>query len=458
MRMRIPLIIRIVLLESLLYFALPAQVKFDAYFLNETLRLDYYHTGGKQEESMVLKRLVRYPYYAGNPDRLLDDLNRGNYLIRVFSLQDNQLIFSRGFSSMFNEWKTTESAIKGEMTAMEETILLPFPRQKVLVQFWERDRQNVFSVLRSQFVIDPASVWIQAAPRLKEVVSRPIQKSGDPSHSVDLVILGDGYTRTESEKFAADAKKYTEVLFSVSPFREFRKKFNVTAVLFYSMDSGVDMPDSSRWVGNALDFHFNTFGSARYALSESLHKIHDIAGVVPYDFILVLMNTSRYGGGGIYQFYAVSASDNPYSDYVFVHEFGHSFGGLGDEYYTSSVAYNEFYPTDVEPWEPNLTVAPSPTHLKWQSLLTPGIPVPTPWNKSLFDSLSSVNREQAMAILKDDPYYGKTGAMEGAGYSSRGIFRPSVDCIMFSRSLKPGFDPVCSKALEEVILFYTHSK
>jgi hypothetical protein len=280
-------------------------------------------------------------------------------------------------------------------------------------------------------------------------------KNGVPEEKVDLVILGDGYTLKEKKKFFEDAQKYTNILFSISPFSENKKKFNVTALLYPSRDSGIDMPDSNVWVNNSLQFHFFSFGSHRYVLSEANSIIRDVAGQVPYDFILILANTSRYGGGGIYQLYAVSTSDNLYSDYVFVHEFGHSFAGLGDEYYTSNVAYTDFYKSDMEPWEPNITAHPDPKTIKWKQYLTPGIPVPTPWNKARFDSLSRIDRMKAQEILPKDPYYGKIGAMEGAGYSSKGLYRPSVDCIMFSKGLQSGFDAVCRDAIQKMIRFYS---
>lgn len=431
------------------------QVDFNQYFEHRTLRIDYYHVGDQNQSILILDKLIAYDYYSGNPARTIDTLNRGHYLLKVFSLEDNQLIYSRGFSSLFNEWQTTSEAINGGQKVIHETFLIPFPKSPVLVQLWERDKENDFTQLVGQLKVDPESPWIQNNVHPVKVLMQKIMYNGPSEKKVDLVILGDGYTFEQQKKFFHDAKKYVKILFSISPFAENKKKFNVTAILLPSRESGIDMPDSNYWVNNSLHFHFYSFGSPRYVLSEANSIIRDVAGSVPYDFIHILANTSRYGGGGIYQLYAVSSSDNKYSDYVFVHEFGHSFAGLGDEYYTSSVAYTDFYKPGIEPWEPNITAHPDPKYIKWKDFLTPGIPVPTPWHKAKFDSLSKVDRAKAMNILKDDPYYGKVGAMEGAGYAAQGLFRPSVDCIMFSKSLQPGFDPVCQKAIQDVIQFYS---
>jgi hypothetical protein len=158
-------------------------------------------------------------------------------------------------------------------------------------------------------------------------------------------------------------------------------------------------------------------------------------------------------------------------EYVYVHEFGHSFGGLGDEYYSSQVSYNDFYQKGIEPWEPNLTALTDKKNIKWKSFLDTGTPLPTPWDKSSYDSLgrerSKLDRlapdyyakreplyQAEQRILKSAQFAGLVGAFEGAGYVSEGIYRPAVDCRMFSLSLVD-FDPVCSAAISRVIDFYS---
>jgi hypothetical protein len=168
---------------------------------------------------------------------------------------------------------------------------------------------------------------------------------------------------------------------------------------------------------------------------------------------------------------AVKKENAWWPDYVFVHEFGHSFAGLGDEYYSSDVAYTDFYPADVEPWEPNLTALLEGRDLKWGHLVADGTPIPTPWEKALYDSLVTVRGDldtesatydedvakidaERSGILEESAYSGKVGAFEGAGYASEGVYRPALDCRMFSKSLAP-FCPVCMEAIERMIDFHT---
>ena len=243
-----------------------------------------------------------------------------------------------------------------------------------------------------------------------------------------------------------------------------------------SKESGIDKPAKDIWTEHALGTRYDTFGSARYILTDDNKDIRDIAGCVPYDVITILVNDNRYGGGGIYNLYTTCYTKTDTKgmewqmDYVYVHELGHCFAGLADEYYTSSVSYNDFYQPGVEPWEPNITALNDPKNLKWKSFVDPSTPIPTPWQKAEFDSIEALRstldrlapdyykkREPlyraSEAILKNAHYKGIVGAFEGAGYVSKGIYRPSIDCRMFSLSLV-GFDPVCSAAIEKVIDTY----
>ena len=235
-------------------------------------------------------------------------------------------------------------------------------------------------------------------------------ENGPSSEKVDVVIVGDGYRKADLEKFRKDAKHYNEVMFSTSPFKEHKGDFNVRAIEVMSKDSGIDKPDKNIWKTTALGTRYYTFGSARYVLTDENKALRDIIDHVPYDFVLILLNDNRYGGGGIYNLYSTcfTRTDAPglewQMDYVYVHEFGHCFGGLGDEYYSSQVAYNDFYPKGVEPWEPNLTALTDPDHLKWKQFIDPDVPVPTPWDKFRYDSLE---RERGKLDRLAPDYYKK---------------------------------------------------
>lgn len=448
---------------------------FDSFFLNKTLRVDYYHTGTKGQETIALDQCYEEGEWAGSQSNLIDNLNRGEYQARVYDVATAAIIFSRGFSTMFNEWQTTGEAAQGIHRTFHESVLMPMPKRKIQFTLSRRDKQMNFREIFST-VIDPASpVQINRAQRSPKFKATALMKNGPASRKVDLVILGDGYAEKDLGKFRKDAQHFNEIMFTTSPFKERKSDFNVWLIEVTSEESGISKPDKNIWKNSTLGASYNTFGSARYILTEANKALRDIAGQVPYDFINIIVNDDRYGGGGIYQLYntTYATSDQPgqewQRDYVYVHEFGHSFAGLGDEYYSSQVSYSEFYSKEIEPWEPNVTALLDKNNLKWKAFIAPDTPLPTPWEKAEYDSLAVergkldrlapdyyAKREpffkRQNEILQQTKYAGKVGAFEGAGYEARGLYRPSADCRMFSLSLVD-FDPVCRAALEQVIDF-----
>ncbi|HLF15593.1 MAG TPA: M64 family metallopeptidase [Bacteroidota bacterium] len=451
---------------------------FQSCFTDKTLRVDYYHTGTKGAESFSLDQLYEEGPWAGSLVNLVDTLNLGEFMVRVYDRASARLIFSRGFSSMFNEWQTTDEALAGIQRTFHESVRMPLPGKPVQFTICRRDSRMDYRELFSA-VIDPNSpTAVHREKRTQAFPASWLNKSGDPHTKVDIVIVGDGYPAGEMDKFRTDAKRFNDVLFSTEPFKSRRDDFNVRLVEAVSAESGIDKPDRNVWKDTPLGTMYNTFGSARYVLTTENRALRDILAAVPYDFVIILVNDDRYGGGGIYNLYTTcfTKTDKPgmewQMEYVYVHEFGHSFGGLGDEYYSSQVAYNEFYPKGVEPWEPNLTALTDKDNLKWKDFIAQETPLPTPWDKVKYDSLG---RERAKLdrlasdyyekreplhkeetnILKNHPLAGKVGAFEGAGYVSEGIYRPAIDCRMFSLSLVD-FDPVCARAIGRVIDFYSN--
>lgn len=442
-------------------------------FLDKTLRVDYHHTGTKGTEIFALDKVYDEGVWPGSKTQLLDNLNYGEYMLRVYDVTTGAMIYSRGFSSIFNEWHSTDEANAGIMKTFHETVRLPFPKSKVQLTISRRDKQMIFHEMFSA-VIDPSDPSVvNSQKRTPQFKQAKIVDNGAPEKKVDLLIVGDGYAKADMQKFRDDAKHYSDVLLATSPFKERKKDFNVWVIEVESKESGIDKPSKNEWKENALGSMYDTFGSARYVLTEENRTLRDIAGQVPYDAIAILVNDNRYGGGGIYNLYTTCFTQTDTKgmewqmDYVFVHELGHSFGGLGDEYYTSSVSYTDFYQAGVEPWEPNLTAATKKEQLKWRSFVEASTPVPTPWNKTAYDSIEALRgkldrlaadyyekREPlykaSQNIITNAEYKGRVGTFEGAGYVSKGIYRPAVDCRMFSLSLV-GFDPVCSAAIEKVI-------
>ncbi|HCA79835.1 MAG TPA: peptidase M64, partial [Bacteroidetes bacterium] len=413
---------------------------------------------------------------SGTRSQLLDHLNLGEYLVRVYDLASSQAIYSRGYSTYFNEWQTTDEAIAGIFRTFHETVRFPYPKAPVQVTISRRDKQMVFHEVFATTIDPNAPTQVHRESHAYGFKSTKLVDNGPPQNKVDLVILGDGYTKKDMEKFQADAKHFAETLLATSPFKERKMDFNVWMIDVESAQSGIDKPDKNEWKDTPLGTMYNTFGSARYVLTEENRRLRDIASAVPYDAIAILLNDNRYGGGGIYNLYETCYTQSDTKgqewqmDYVFVHEFGHSFAGLGDEYYTSQVSYVDFYAKGIEPWEPNLTALNDPATLKWKDLAAKDTPIPTPWEKSVFDTLEAARAKldrlapdyyakreplyrQAQDILKNSKYAGKVGAFEGAGYVSKGVYRPAIDCRMFSLSLV-GFDPVCSAAIERMIDYY----
>lgn len=455
-----------------------SQLSYPKYFTEQALRIDFYHVGDKEQETIIWDNLYQEARWAGNPHNLLDTLNLGHYLLKVYDLKTNLLIFSYGFCSLFQEWQTTSEALEGEHKVIPATLRIPFPINKIQLEILRRDNQNLFSRLIAQRTIDPHATPFVTESRSNYDQLLEIQKFEDPARMVDLLFLGEGYIAEQVADFENDVHQLSEKLFTIEPFRSYKSKFNIFALLAYSQENGVDDPAQNVYKHTPLNFSFNTFGSQRYLMSIDSKNINDLASALPFDVLVILVNTETYGGGGIYNLYTSVAAKNSYSTNVLVHELGHSFAGLGDEYYTSDVAYHDFYSLSVEPWEPNLTVLQNLSEIKWQELIDPGMPIPTPWDKEKYDQWNKTYQQQRLDLIKAGksnrelhklrekheetinrffdrhPYREKIGALEGAGYVFQGIYRPALECLMFSNR-KLAFDRVCQHAIARRINFLT---
>ena len=464
---------------------------FDTYFVDATMRVDFFHIGHATEDLVSLDRVYRQGIWAGSKAALIDPLNLGRYLVKVTDAATGTLIFSRGFDSYFGEYKTSDAAAQGVRRTYHETALIPYPRKPVLFAVEMRDRQNVFRPLFSQ-EIDPEASTVLRESLVSGVKVIEVLKSGDAHRKVDLAFVAEGYTEGEEAKVRADLDRFAAILFKLEPYKSNRDKFNIYGVFKPSAESGPDEPSHGVFKSTAVGTTFDSLGSERYLLTEDNRSLRDIAAHVPYDALAIMVNHERYGGGGIYNLYCTFTTDNQWHEYLFLHEFGHSFTGLADEYYTSEVAYNEFYPRGVEPVEPNITALLDPARLKWADLVSPGVEVPTLWEKAEFDRMDNayqstrsdinakiarmkregagaaevaaaeeeserLSREHAAKVddfLRKSRYWEKVGAFEGAGYASQGLFRPQLDCLMFTKGTKP-FCKVCEAAVRRTIERFT---
>ncbi len=489
--MKIIKIALIILLTASFLQSEDNKVDFNKYFTGRTMRIDYHHFWEGKGEMISLDRIYREGDWAGSRTILIDPFKYGRYQVKILTEKDDLVIFSRGFDSYFGEYATTGMAQKGVRKAYHETALIPFPKSKCVFTIEKNSPSGKSSILHKS-TIDPASVNIIEEKVENSIKVFTIHKSGPPSKRMDLTIIAEGYTADEEKKAVKDFEKVKNIFFSQEPYRSSREKINIFGVFKPSEESGTDEPRVGKFKNTSIDTTFNSLGSSRYLLTEANKKVRDITAAAPCDAIMIMVNSARYGGGGIYNSFCTFTIDNEQVGYLILHEFGHSFSGLADEYYSSSVAYNEFYPRGTEPAEPNITAFLDKANLKWSGLVNKKTKLPTDWGKAEFDrmneefgkkrkeinfkiekltksgagidEITKAKREIELLMLKKEEenrnFFKKTGkigvvgAFEGAGYSSEGLFRPMVDCIMFTIGKKP-YCIVCEEAVRRMIKKYS---
>jgi hypothetical protein len=349
-------------------------------------------------------------------------------MLYVFDSSSNNLIYSRGFSTLFQEWQSTEEA-KTTFRSMSGSVIMPFPKNKIRVEIQRRERNNSFSK-KFEYYVDPESYFI-IREKIKPFQNFKVHYSGLPKEKLDIVFIPEGYNRDEMEKFKSDCNRVAGYLFEYSPFKENKERINLWGIEAPSEESGTDIPGKDIWVRTILNSRFYTFDSERYLMTTDFFTVRNIAANAPYDQIYILVNTDKYGGGGIYNYYNVTSIDHQLTKQVFIHELGHGLAGLADEY-ADDATYQDYYPVDVEPWEPNITTLVN-FESKWKGMIDNDVPVPTP---------------------KEEKFKNKIGVFEGGGYVSKGVYRPTYNSIMNSFASNE-FNDVCKKVLEKIIYSYT---
>ena len=403
---------------------------YNEYFTDKACRVDFNFCGNVHQTTIFLNNIKQEPFWGGRRSHLSGDLNLGDFRFRVLDSISNKQIYMDGFSALYREWLTTpEAAITSK--SFEQSIQFPFPKEAVTLIIEKRiDLDHWTEMFR--YALSPTDKLIQII-QPKKVPVKIISKTATPDKAIDIAVIAEGYTAKDEKKFYHDAELLAKNLLTHEPFTKYKNRINIYAIAAPSDESGISLSDDSTWKNTAAGSHFYTFYESRYLTTPDVFKVRDLAALVPYDAIYVLANTTVYGGGGIFNFYALTAAGNKLSKQVTVHEFGHSFAGLADEYfYDRQDALDAMYDIKIEPWEPNITSLVS-FDRKWKSLLPEGTPVPTPVKKE---------------------YKSKPGVFEGGGYLSKGMYRSMFDCRMRTNEA-PEFCPVCQQAVERMILFLT---
>ncbi len=415
-----------IILMCIVAKAATAQV-FDDYFEDKTLRIDYIFSGNSSSQAISLDQLNQSPRWYGKRSNLSEVPVEGNGAIIVREHSKENIIYKNSFSTLFQEWLTTDEA-KTTIKAFENVFLVPMPKDTVdiTVELRNNRREVVASMTH---VVNPKDILIRHIGEHKTPYETMLQ-AADTTRCINIAFVAEGYTREEMPIYIEDVKKSIDALFSHEPFKSRKEVFNIIAVEPASEESGTSVPRKGIWKRTALGSHFDTFYTERYLTTLHLKRLHDVLAGLPYEHIIVLVNTEVYGGGGILNSYNLSAAHHAKTLPVVVHEFGHSFAGLADEY-----AYDNepipMYPADIEPWEPNITTLKD-FHGKWEQMISKKTPVPTPADKKYADAV---------------------GVYEGAGYSLNGVYRPMQDCRMRTNE-NPTFCPVCQKAINNLIDFY----
>jgi hypothetical protein len=410
-------------------FNQPGNVNFDDFFVNKAIRLEFCEVGDAREMVVTLQKMFEEPLWPENPRFLIPPFEVGKCALKMYDAATNKLIYAHGFDTMYAEYSTTTPALNGVKHMFERSLHVPEPKKPVKIVYERRDKANLL-IPRLAFTLDPADYHIIKENPPGDTVFE-IQNSGDSHTHLDFLFLSEGYAAGDKDKFNADVRKMSDFMFTVEPYKSARDRISIRGIFRASPERGVDEPRQRSFKNTLMDASYNTFDLDRYLLVEDDFTMHRLAAQAPYDALIILVNSNRYGGGSIALDYCVASVDGPGANRIMVHELGHSFAFLADEY-AGDVAYNDMYPKGVEPLEPNITELLDPPNIKWKSLLTPGIALPSAGNNIT-----------------------QVGAFEGAGYLTKGMYRPQPNCWMGNAGRMNGFCPVCIASLSRVIDYYS---
>ena len=409
------------------YIPANSNIAYNDYFTENTMRFDFHHSGDSKNEMYHFDRVIREGAWAGSRNSLINPFNYGEQMFRIIDCATGNVIYKNNYCTLFNEWQTTPEATVCNRS-FPESVIFPEPKANFVIEFYARNKVSKIWEKKYTQTVNVKSHDI--APRKKQCENYDIHIGGDIAHSLDIVLLPDGFTEEDKDKFIAACRMWSDALFKYEPFTQNKHRINIRAVWKASNEKGIDKPGIGKWVDNLLDTRFYTFNSERYQMTEEFQKVRDIASSVPYESIFILTNTDKYGGGGIYNYYGLgSAGNTGRTGEVYVHEFGHSLMGLGDEYIEKGNTVSALYPEGKEPWEANLTRF---VHFegKWEKQIADGTPIPT--------EVAEGTTEKDWVI----------GAYEGGGYLEKGIYRGWPECMMKALT---EFCPICREAISRYL-------
>lgn len=436
---------QILLASAMAFVALGASAGgFSENFCDSTLRVDYIFGGGPQGIQVLLDGQSKTAGWAGRRSHLNELHIKGNGEIQVIDPTGGELLYVNPFSTLYHEWLDTEEAATTQRS-FENSFQVPLPKREADIRVVIRNnRQEEIGSLTTRY--NPADELV-AIKGINPLPHKYLHRGGDPKEAIDIAILAEGYTVEEMDSFINHAQKSVDEILSYEPFASYKDKLNFVAVMSPSKESGVSIPLKNEWKDTAFDAHFSTFHSPRYLTTSNVQRLYDALSGIPFEHIMIIVNTDQYGGGGILNSYHIAAAKNKLTFPVTVHEFGHSFAGLADEYFYTSEE-SDLYPLDIEPWERNITTLVD-FDSKWKDMVTPGTPVPTPWKSDGGTRAEKINKKTEA----DKATENVVGAFEGGGYKEKGVYRPTVTCRMRD-NYYPAFCPVCERAIRELIEFY----
>jgi hypothetical protein len=419
------------LLIGLFSLITSAQIHYSDYFEEKILRIDIVRTGSSVSNNIIIQSFSTEPLWSGCRSKTVEPYDYGDYKLEITDSQSDKLLFLYTWSSLFAEYSYTETG-KTEIKAFEETIRMPFPKKPVTIVFYQRSGDSRNWSIQHSLSFDPSHPPMDFRQVFTEAKGERIIGNSTPETSMDIALVAEGYTAEQFSKFKNDAQKTASYMMNCDPYTKHLSSINFWIVFLASEEEGVTDPSENATKKTAFACNFSTFGTDRYLMTENHFNLRDASSVVPYDHLIIIVNTSKYGGGGIYNFYATCPSDNTFSNFLVVHEAGHSIAGLADEYWTSDVSVINYYVPEYEPYEPNITTL-ADFDSKWKDMIETGTSIPTPID---FRDLK------------------KVGVYEGGGYAEKGVYRPYPDCTMKSVKYN-AFCPVCQRAIEKTLLHFS---